>query len=131
MKVVLQTRHHNKIEKKPKWKASRRNNDNDVGTFAMLKYGRNETMTFFVLIGHERQKLFWGIIIFIRRVPPSNFVVVTFLLTSLRQGYFLRRRLKRYRLLMAEIAVLMVFDIRLHASSQIAMQNRFVYDGWV
>ena len=23
-------------------KASRKNNDNDVGTFAMLKYGRNE-----------------------------------------------------------------------------------------
>ena len=73
----------------------------------MLKYGRNDKKTFCVFIGHERQKLFWGIFIFIRRVAPSNLVVVTFLLTSLRRGYFLRRRLKRYRLLMAEIAVLM------------------------
>ena len=95
-------------------------------------------MTFYIFIGHERQKLFWGIIIFIRRVPPSNLVVVTFLLTSLRKGYFLCRWLKRYRLLMADIAVLMfffffflVFFIRWHASSQISMQNRFVYCGWV
>ena len=79
----------------------------------MLKYGHNEKMTFCAFIGREQQKLFWGIILFIRRVPPSNFVVVTFLLTSLRKGYFLRRRLKRYRLLMEKIAVLMVFDIRL------------------
>ena len=78
----------------------------------MLKYGINEKMTFYVLIGHERQKLFWGIIICIRRVPPSNVVVVTFLLlTSLWKGYFLRRRLKRYRHLMVEIAVLMFFFI--------------------
>ena len=75
----------------------------------MLKYGRNEEMTFCVFIGLERPKLSWGIFIFIRRDPPSNLVVVTFLLTSLRKGYCLRRRLKRYRLLMAEIAVFMVF----------------------
>ena len=86
----------------------------------MLKYGRNEKMTFCVFIGHERQKQFWGFI-FISRVPPSNVVVVT----------FLRRRLKRYRLLMEEIAVLMVFDIWLQASSRISMRNRFVYDRWV
>ena len=75
-------------------------------------------MTFCVCIGHERQKPFLGIIIFIRRVPPSNFVVVTFLLTSLRKGYFLRRRLKRYRVLMAKFALLIVFFIyiRLQAS---------------
>ena len=95
----------------------------------MLKYERNEKMTFCVFIGHERQKLFWVTIIFIRRVPPSNYVVVTFLLTSLRKGYFLRRQLRRYRLLMAEIAVLMVFDIQSQTSSQISMRNRFVYDG--
>ena len=109
LKVILQTRNHKKFEKKQKWKASRRNNDDDVGTFAMLKYGRNEKMTFCILIGHDRQKRFWGIFIFISRVPPSTFVVVTFLLTSLRKGYFLRRRLNLYRLLMAEIAVLMFF----------------------
>ena len=102
-----------------------------MGTFAVLKYGHNEKMTFCVIIGHERQKLFWGIKIFIRRVPPSNCVVVTFLLTSFRKGYFLCRRLKRHRLLMAEIAVLMVFDIRLQTSRRIAMRNRFVFDGWV
>ena len=93
----------------------------------MLNYGRIEKMTFYVFIGHERQKLFRGIIIF----PPSNFVVVTFLLTSFWKDYFLRRRRKRYRLLMEEIAVLMAFDIRLQASSRISMRNRFVYDGWV
>ena len=38
-------------------------------------------MTLCVFIGHERQKLFWGIFIFIRRVSPSNLVVVTFLQT--------------------------------------------------
>ena len=32
--------------------------DNDVGTFAMLNYGRNEKMTFCVFIGHKLQKLF-------------------------------------------------------------------------
>ena len=113
LKVVLQTRNHKKKKKKnetkQKQKASRRNNDNDVGIFAMLKYGRNEKMTFCILIGHERQKRFGGIFIFIRRVPPSTFVVVTVLLTHLRKGYFLRRRPNSYRLLMAEIAVLMMF----------------------
>ena len=53
---------------------------------------------------------------------------MTFSLTSLRKGYFLRRRLKRYRLLMAEIALSMAFDIRLHASSRNSMRTRFVYD---
>ena len=84
-------------------------------------------MMFCVFLGHKRQKLFWGI----RRGPSSNFVVVIFLLTSLRNGYFLRRRLKCYRLLMEEITVLTVFDIRLQASSRISMRNRFLYDGWV
>ena len=54
---------------------SRRNKDNDVGTLAMLKYGCNEKNDGLRLIGHERHKLFWGIFIFIRRVPPSNLVV--------------------------------------------------------
>ena len=97
----------------------------------MLKYGRNEKNDVCVFIGHERRKLFWGIIIFIRRVLPSNFVVVTFLLTSLRKGCFLRRRLKRYRLLIEKFAVLMLFDIRLQASSPMSMRNRCAYDGWV
>ena len=60
--------------------------------FVMLKNGRNAKMTFCFFIGHGRQKLFWGIFKFIMGVPPSN--VVTFLLTSLRKGYFLRRRLR-------------------------------------
>ena len=93
LKVVLQTRNHHNFEKKQQWKASRRNNDTDVGTFAMLKYGRNEKMAFCVFIGHERQKLFVGIIIFKRRVRPSNFVVVTFLLLCMRgllEGVFSR-----------------------------------------
>ena len=41
------------------------------------------------------------------------------------------KRQERYRLLMAEIALLMVFDIRLNASSRISMRNRFVCDGYV
>ena len=57
-KLVLN--HKKKIKTKQKWKTSRRNNDNDVRTFVMLKYGRNEKMMFCVFIGHERQKLFWG-----------------------------------------------------------------------
>ena len=56
-----------------------------------------------------------------------KYVVVTFLLTSLRKGYFLRR----YRRLMASIALLMVFNIQLQASSRIPMQNRFVYNRWL
>ena len=41
-KLVYKPDINNKFEKKTKWKASRRNNDNGVATFAMLKYGRNE-----------------------------------------------------------------------------------------
>ena len=66
-------------------------------------------MTSSVFIGDEQQKLFWGIFIFVRRIPPSNLVVVTLLLTFLRKSCFFRRRHKRYRLLMAEITVLMGF----------------------
>ena len=47
---------------------SRRNNDNDVRIFAMLKYGRNEKMTFCVFIDIEWQKLLLGVFIFIGRV---------------------------------------------------------------
>ena len=89
LKVVLPTRNHKIFEKKKKWKASRANNDNGVATFAMLKYGRNEKIKFCVFIGHERQKLFGAIIIFIKRVPSSNLVVVTFLLTPLQKRIFL------------------------------------------
>ena len=129
--MIIYGNYRTNTETFPSWKALRRNNGNDIGTFAMLKCGRNEKMTFCVFIGHERQKLFWGMFIFIRRVPPSNLVILTNMLASFRKGYFLRRRLKRYLLLMAEIAVLMVFDIRLHASSRISLRNRFMYDGWV
>ena len=92
-------------------------------------------MTFCVLIGHEqkKKKKNKGIINFIRRVPPSAFVLVTFVLAVLRKGYFLRQRLKRYQLLMEEIAVLMLlfFYIRLQASRRISVRNRFVYDEWI
>ena len=102
-----------------------------MGTFAMLKYGRNAKMTFCVFIGHERKKLLGASLFSLGETLRQNLVVVIFLPTSLRKGYFLRRRLKRYQLLIAEIAVWMVFDIRLHASSRISMRNRFVYDRWV
>ena len=60
LKVVLQTNNHKHFEKKHYWKASRRNNDNDAGTFVMLNYGRNK-MTFCGFHGHERlKKVFWA-----------------------------------------------------------------------
>ena len=99
-------------------------------------------LTFSVYIEQVRHQLHWSSIYiywsrttktvlrhhyFIRRVIRSNFVVVTFLLISLRKGHF-----KRYWFLMAEIALFMVFDIRLQASSCISMRNRwFVYAGWI
>ena len=56
-------------------------------------------------------------------------------LASLTKGYFSRWRRKRYLLLMAEIAVLMLcvcffFYIRLHASSRNSMRNRFYIWWW-
>ena len=84
-------------------------------------------VTFCIFIGHKRQKLFWGTIIVIRRVLPSNFVIVTFLLTSLRKVYSLRRLLKHYWLLMEKIAVLILFCIRLQASSWISMQSMCIW----
>ena len=86
------------------WKLSRRNNDNDVGTFVMLKYGRNEKLTFCVFIGHERQKLFWGIFI------PIIKCFRDFLANIHKKGLFLTSTtLRHYRFLMAEIAILMGF----------------------
>ena len=70
----------------------RRTNDNDVGTFVMLKYICDETNDV-LRFCNERHQLFWGIFIFIIGVPPSYFVAVSFLLTSLRKDDFLRRRL--------------------------------------
>ena len=66
------------------WKLSRRNNDNDVGTFVMLKYERNENTRFCVFIGHERQKLFWGIFI-----PIIKCFCCDFLANVLKKGLFL------------------------------------------
>ena len=52
----------------------------------MLKYGRNtkkkkkkkKEMTLSVFMSHERHKHFWGILIFIMGVSPSDSVVVSF-----------------------------------------------------
>ena len=54
-------------------------------------YGRNAKMTFCIFMSQERHKPFLGMFIFIMGVSPSNFVVLSFLLTSLRKGYFLRQ----------------------------------------
>ena len=54
-------------------KSQKEKHDNDIGIFAMLKYGRNEEYD--VLRFHWSRTtlgLFWGIFIFIMRVPPSN-----------------------------------------------------------
>ena len=98
------------------------------GLLPCLKYGRNENMTFCSLIGHERHELFWGIFNFIMGVSPSHFVVVTLLLTK---GLFLTSTTQTLPILMAEIAVLMDFYIRLQASSRISMRNRFLNDVWI
>ena len=97
----------------------------------MLTYGRNAKMTFCVFMSQERHKPFLGMFIFIMGVSPSNFVVVSFLLTSLRKGYFLRQRIRRYRFLKAGTAALLVLNILLPASTRISMRNRFLYDGWM
>ena len=71
-----------------------------------------------LLLVTNNKNCFGASLVFIRRVPPSNLSLWRFLLTSLRKGYFLCRRCKRYPLLIEEIAILMVFDIRLQASSR-------------
>ena len=85
----------------------------------MLTYGRNAKMTFCVFMSQERLKPFLGMLIFIMGVSPSNFVVVSFLLTSLRKSYFLRQRIRRYRFLKAGTAVLLVLNILLPASTAV------------
>ena len=114
------------FEKKQKWKASRSNNDNDIGAFAMLKYGRNEKMMLYVFICHERRKLFWGIIIFIRRVPPSNFLA-----NLLTKGLFLTSTTQTLPTFNGGNCSFDGFYIRLHASSRNSLRNRFVYYGCV
>ena len=98
----------------------------------MLTYGRNAKMTFCVFMSQERHKPFLGMFIFIMGVFPSNFVVVSFLLTSLRKGYFLRQRIRRYRFLKAGTVVLLVLNILLPASTRISMRIDFcMMDGWI
>ena len=79
-------------------------------------------------MSQERHKPFLGMFIFIMGVSPSNFVVVSFLLTSLRKGYFLRQRIRRYRFLKAGTAVLLVLNILLPASTRISI---CMMDGWI
>ena len=69
----------------------------------MLKYGRNEKNDVLRFYRSRTANAILVYHIFIRRFPPSNLVVVTFLLTSLRKGFFLRRRLKRYRFFMTKL----------------------------
>ena len=88
----------------------------------MLTYGRNAKMTFYVFMSQERHKPFLCMLIFIMGVSPSNFVVVSFLLTSLRKGYFLRQRIRRYRFLKAGTAVLLVLNILLRDKVKCELQ---------
>ena len=41
-KVVLQTQKHHNSGQKQYWKASNSNTENDVGTFALIRYRQNE-----------------------------------------------------------------------------------------
>ena len=88
-KVALQTRNHKRLEKKYYRNPSRRNNDNIVVTFAILKYGSYEKMTFCACVGHERYKLFWNIFIVIVGVPPSSFFCSEFFVNFFTKGLFL------------------------------------------
>ena len=119
-----------KISKRnKKWKASRRNNDNDVGTFGMLKYGRNEKLKFCIYIGHEGQKLFWGIIIFIRKSPSIKFCRCDFLTIFLTKGLFLTSTTQTLPTFNGGFCSVDVFSyIRSQASSRISMRNRCAYD---
>ena len=58
---------------------------------------KKKKITFCVFMSHERRKPFLGIFVFVMGDSPSNFAIVSFLLTSLRKDYLLRRRLGRYR----------------------------------
>ena len=88
-------------------------------------------MTFCVFIGNTRQNLFWGIIIFIRRVLPSNFVVVTFLLTSCRKGC-LTSTSQTLPTLMEKIAVfmLLIFGCKILAKYQCGI-DVCMMDGYI
>ena len=59
-------------------------------------------------------------------VPPSNFVVVSFLLRSV--SYFNNSNATDFNGGNCSVVVL---DIRLTASSRISMQNRFMHDRWI
>ena len=95
----------------------------------MLTYGRNAKMTFCVFMSQERHKPFSGMFIFIMGVSPSDFAVVNFLLTSLRKGYYLRQRIRRYRFLKAGTAVLL-FYYQLLPEFQCEI-DFCMMDGWI
>ena len=74
--------------------------------------------TFCAFVGHERYKCFWGIFTAIVGVPPSSFVIMSCLLTSLRKDYSYVDDSSA-----TETAVLLDLDIRLPASRRILMRN--------
>ena len=78
-----------------------------------MEYGRNEKLMFCVFTGHERQKLFWGNHYFHWESPYIKFSCCDFLAGFLTKGLFLTSATQMLPTLMAEIAVLMVFDIRM------------------
>ena len=83
-------------------------------------------MTFCVCILHEYHTPFLGRFIFIMEVLPSNFIVVSIFVNVFTKGLLLTSTTPTLPILMAEIAVLLVLDIRLPASRRISMQNQFL-----
>ena len=76
--------------------------------------------------------LFYGMFIFIMGVSPSNFVIVSFFLTSLRKGYFLRQRIRRYRFLKWELQCcwFLIFYYQLLPEFQCEI-DFCMMDGWI
>ena len=77
-----------------------------------------EKMTFCHFTGHERHIPFSDIFIFIMGVPPSNFVVLVSIVFT--KGLFLTSTTPTLPILMKEMAVVLVLDIQLTASSRIS-----------
>ena len=93
----------------------------------MLNYGRNWKLTFCIFIGHERQKLFWSSL---RSLGEALHQILSLWFSYLLPYERAISYANDSNAIDEEIAVFMVFDIRLQTSSRISMRNRFVYDGW-
>ena len=98
----------------------------------MLKYGRYDKNEVLLFYWSRRTYALLGLLYFHYWSPSINCCCCCeFLINVFRIGLFLTSMTPTLPILMAKIAVLLVLDIRLPASSRIAMRTRFVYVGWI